>query len=260
MWIDINMFLPRKQKNILLKYTLVLLLLVSISFQFILPAFAEGLSPDREKEVKESIGHILSASEYQPAKEKPPSLLKALFDKLVELVKKIYEKLNFSKKISNFIFGKTLSPASALAINIIGVLILLGVLVLLVFFIVRNLRNSKRMRQDEDAMILSTIKDPEALEQKALEFCNKGDYKQALRFLYIALLIRLNEMNLIKIDKSKTNKQYLNEIMNNKPEIHSDVSEFTGDFNKYWYGDRNVDRIKFEFWYAKYRVLAQGGR
>jgi hypothetical protein len=127
------------------------------------------------------------------------------------------------------------------------------------FFLVRNIRASRRWKEQDDALPVNSMKLPSSVEETAVEFSRKGDYKQALRFLYIAMLLRFNEMDWIRIDKAKTNRQYVMEIMNGSFERKQEVRDFTEAFNRYWYGNRSLDRDTFEDWYEKYSLLVKGG-
>lgn len=115
------------------------------------------------------------------------------------------------------------------------------------------------MKDDED--ILLSIKSPEEILKTVEEYTAKGDYTGALRFLYIASLIKLNNSNIVKLNKSKTNKQYLAEIKLNKPELFNIFSKFTQDFNRYCYGGKVISRDKFQNWHKVYsEVISKEGR
>lgn len=220
--------------------------------------FAYIYSPANEKEVKEKLQEILSQEEFSDKKESGKNYLSSLREKIIEFFKELYEKLNVSKKMGELLFGKSVSPLQMQVLQIVALVLLVLIIVLIIYFIFRNLKNSKKIKQDEDLIILNTIKDPDVLFAKAMECKNSGDYNQALRYLYIGLLVSLNKINIIKINKSKTNKQYLMEVQNNKPDIYNTMSDFTYDFNIHWYGKKPLDETRLEFWLHRYNNLVKG--
>jgi len=143
-------------------------------------------------------------------------------------------------------------------IEIICIVLIIAFLAAIIFFIFKGLRKSRRMKEKDDTVLLTSLKDPETVESKALEYADKGDYRQAIRLLYISMLLRFNEDNIIKIDKSKTNKQYLIEMQINGFEKYDLVTEFTEIFNRCWYGNRNLQKEKFDYWFGNYTKLTRG--
>ncbi|MCX7746633.1 MAG: hypothetical protein N2645_07070 [Clostridia bacterium] len=155
--------------------------------------------------------------------------------------------------------GPIIQQQNAGVFQIIGILIIAGFAAIFLFFILRNLRFSRavQMKKDQDEIAEMILKNPDEIEQKALEFMKNGDFRQGLRFLYVTLLINLNRFNLISIDKSKTNKQYLEELYRGNYWGYDIVKEFTGEFNRCWYGNGKIDGEKFGFWYNQYSLLSK---
>jgi len=73
--------------------------------------------------------------------------------------------------------------------------------------------------------------------------------------LYLSLILKLNEQNILLINKSKTNKEYMDELRE-KDYIHFEtVMEFTRVFNRCWYGNRNLSREMFDKWISEYSSI-----
>lgn len=220
-------------------------------------------APDRQKEVREKLEGILNSDEFASA-DAPPSFLKYLadaikrfYDWFSDWLKSRFQGLQLPEDAS--VLDRQLSPEAAQTLKLIGVTIVVLLVLLLLFFLGRNLRLSRRWKEQEDELLLTSLKQPSAMEETALEHARKGDYKQALRFLYIAMLLRFNERDWIRIDKAKTNRQYVTEIMNSSFTRKQEVRDFTEAFNRYWYGNRSLDRDAFEGWHKKYSLLMEGG-
>lgn len=214
-------------------------------------------SADKE-EVKKKLEEILSSEEFSEESSKNTDLLAELRGRISEYIAELFDKLNVPGNTDVLFYGNSISAGMMLFIKIAAVVLLIAVIALIAYFIFRGLRNSIKFKKDEDSILLNTIKDPDVLMEKVAQLRNAGDFDQALRFLYIALLVKFNNLNLIKINKSKTNKQYLMEIYTSKPEIHGSVADFTNDFNVHWYGRKKVEKEKFDFWFEKYDSLIKG--
>lgn len=73
---------------------------------------------------------------------------------------------------------------------------------------------------------------------------SEGKYRLAVRLLYLRALKKLNDAEIIEWQPDKTNYNYLMEI--SKPEIKSDFSRLTLQFDYIWYGDFPIDEQKFD--------------
>ena len=241
-----------------LRYLTVFFFSAILAFQLLKTSFAGYMNPLKEDEIKNRINNILSSGEYQKQK-KGKSILEMLAEVIKDLFDWIKEKVEalIDRKIS--FPAKGLSDSTILVLKILGISILIGISFFLIYFLLRNVRMAARAKQNDDAELLSTLKNPELLEQKALEACESGEYRQGIRLLYISLLLRLNELNVIKVNKAKTNKQYLGEMLENAFIKYKDVQEFTRAFDRYWYGNRNADKKDFDYWYVRYCTLKKGG-
>lgn len=215
----------------------------------------------REDEVRERLDRILSSRDFVQS-DKTGGLLDSIAEYIKHLVEWIKEKIDALQLTPNkfSIPGRSVSPEEAFLLKIIGIFILILFVSVILFFLIRNLRWSKKLMEKEDAELLSTLKDADEVEQRALQYSMKGDYRQGLRFLYISLLLKLNESNVIRIDKSKTNKQYLIEVINSGFGMHRDFREFTQAFNEFWYGSKPIDSTVFDGWHERYSLLVKEGK
>lgn len=209
-------------------------------------------SPLNEKEVKEKLSQILS--EFDPDYAGENNLFN---EKLREFIRELLKKINPSQVLDQNLNEKSIPEGTFRVLSIIAIAVIVLILVLLLYLIFRNFTISRKVMMDEDAQILSTIKDPDVIINKAEQCIQNGDYNQALRFLYISMLLRFNELNIIRINKSKTNKQYLLEIQDSKPKVHSIVAGFTRDFNRYWYGKKELDKLEFDSLYKTYTAIVE---
>ncbi len=229
-------------------------ILVVLSMTALFSVQAKAFSPENENEVKDALSRILASGEFGE-KTKSKSFLEILHDKFIEFVKSIWEKLNITNKLESVFSGSKVSKEVMFVLQIIAIVLILAIIGLIIYFAAKKLTRSRKVRQEEDALLLNILKDPDEVYKKAFDYYNSGDYTQGLRFLYISLLIRFNDLNIIRINKAKTNKQYLNEIKENKHEVYDVMVEFTQVFNRHWYGGKNADKATFVNWNEVYSNL-----
>ncbi|RZK53770.1 MAG: DUF4129 domain-containing protein [Pedobacter sp.] len=73
---------------------------------------------------------------------------------------------------------------------------------------------------------------------------NSGNYRLAVRLLYLKTLKHLTDRNLINWQPEKTNQTYVAELGN---EVYkTDFAALTLQFEYIWYGDFYIDRDSFE--------------
>lgn len=245
------------KKNRLRFLALSFLVLLSTAV-FVPPCYGAGMRPDREQEVRDRLERILSSKEFTRPQE-GKSILEKIGEMINDFIEKIKEIVPKGKSGGYGELAGGGAPSAGLALKIFSAAIIVVFIFMLMFFIVKNFYSSGRIKRKEDAELLTMMKDSSEVEQTAMELYFKGDFRQALRFLYIAFLLRLNKLNVIKIDKSKTNKQYLKEMADNGYNRYDTAQKFTRDFNKFWYGNKSVGKARFDYWYSEYTSMIKGG-
>lgn len=216
---------------------------------------------DRSREAAEKLKEILASGEF--AEKKNLGILDyiaGMINDILDWIKQFVDKLKMPDKMP-LGTGRNITPGKMPPFTIVGVLLIIALLSVVIFFIAKNLKNSKKLAE-EDMELLTILKDSGDASGKAIDFCRKGDFRQGIRFLYLAFLIGLNEINVIRIDKSKTNKQYINEARENGYCHVDDMEGFTAVFNKCWYGGKAADMKMFDYCMDIYNHLQpeSGGR
>lgn len=80
-------------------------------------------------------------------------------------------------------------------------------------------------------------------ETEINKLIEQGKYRLAVRLLYLRTLKKLTDADIIKWQPEKTNYNYLTEITS--PNIKTDFSQLTHQFDYIWYGDFPVDAETF---------------
>lgn len=149
---------------------------------------------------------------------------------------------------------KSVAPAGAPARAAFGALSPLGWLLLsaglalvlgLLWYAVRGVRVSlRRDRAVEAAAEEASLSSSDAL-QRAHDLGRGGDYRSAVRYLYLSSLLWLDERKLLRYDRSLTNREYLAQVRNN-PDLHGRLAPVVNTFDRVWYGKRSIDGDQFE--------------
>lgn len=102
---------------------------------------------------------------------------------------------------------------------------------------------------EEDALAFT----PEDWQTRAVRLADSGDYRLAIRSLYLALLVALHRRQLIAYDEAKTNWEYETELRARLRRRRSadrapldGFNRLTSVFDLVWYGERDADRTMFE--------------
>jgi hypothetical protein len=121
------------------------------------------------------------------------------------------------------------------------------VFVLVLFFIARNL---SRNLVHEAQLAAEGNENDEALTSKsafkrAETLSMQGDYRNAIRYLYLSSLLVLDEQGLMRYDRSRTNREYLRSV-SSKPELAEPLQDVIEVFDRVWYGFEGVDEQTYQ--------------
>lgn len=85
--------------------------------------------------------------------------------------------------------------------------------------------------------------------QEAESQAQDGDFRQAVRYLYLSSLLLLEERGLLRFDRSRTNREYLRSVAG-RPELLGALQSVVDVFDRVWYGFQPLD----EAGYRRYRA------
>ncbi len=83
-----------------------------------------------------------------------------------------------------------------------------------------------------------------------------GDYRSAVRYLYLSSLLLLDERGLLRYDRSKTNREYLRSL-SNTPELSEPLNEVIDVFDNVWYGYHSLDEDTFKHYSDRVEELKE---
>ncbi|HJS55078.1 MAG TPA: DUF4129 domain-containing protein, partial [Chitinophagaceae bacterium] len=102
-------------------------------------------------------------------------------------------------------------------------------------------RSRKNILSDITLEAEEITNDPDTQFRNALR---NGNYRLAVRYLYLQSLNRLSEKKFIEINSNKTNYEYVKEVSSRK--FANEFASLTLLYEYVWYGEYPVDERLFE--------------
>lgn len=133
------------------------------------------------------------------------------------------------------------SPVSTI-FALLGSVLLLAVLVYLALSLRRSLARPVAVDDEEhdpEANLTATT----ALQQ-AGSLAQGGDYRTAVRYLYLSSLLWLDERGVMRYDRALTNREHLNRLPADAT-LHAHLQPIVETFDQVWYGNAPLDAAGF---------------
>jgi hypothetical protein len=92
--------------------------------------------------------------------------------------------------------------------------------------------------------------------KKAQGLADAGDYRTAVRYLYLSSLLMLDERGLLRYDRSQTNREYLRSVAH-LPQLAALLREVIEVFDRVWYGYYPLDEITYAEYATRVAELRQ---
>ncbi|MFZ6031323.1 MAG: DUF4129 domain-containing protein [Chloroflexota bacterium] len=147
----------------------------------------------------------------------------------------------------------TASPATIL-LSFFAVLVFAA----LSFFVLRDLFTALVTESDlagEDEAGAIPLNAESAL-RRAQELSRGGDYRSAVRYLYLSSLLLLEERGLLRYDRSKTNREVLRSV-SDQPELKKPLQNVVEVFDQVWYGYQELEPSDYERYEADVRQIKE---
>ena len=165
---------------------------------------------------------VLARPEFQPQAPQQPSWFEELWERFQQWL---------NEQLSRIGLRNVRLPNLNWAITLVGVMVLAAV----VFFFIRTLRANLVSHQDlEEAINGGKLSSSSALKQ-AQQLAAGADYRSAVRYLYLAAVLSLDERGLLRFDKALTNREVLRQT-STREQLKSDLRPVVETFDRVWYG------------------------
>ncbi len=160
-----------------------------------------------------------------------PDWLTKLYDSITNFINRV------ALGIVNFVYQwRTVLKIAALILFVLSL-----------FFISRGLSRSlaKEAQLDTEDNESDELLTSKGAFKRAETLSTQGDYRNAIRYLYLSSLLVLDEQGLMRYDRSRTNREYLRSVAS-KPEVANPLRAVIDVFDRVWYGFEGVDEETYQ--------------
>ena len=192
---------------------------------------------------------ILAQAEFQWQADDQPSPLALLWQRLLGY---------FWDFISRFLPEEAVITADNALIRYLFTTLGSLILILALAFIFRELLLNL---VDESELTADLETDLEILTadtalNRAQTLSAGGDYRTAVRYLYLSSLLLLDERGLLRYERSQTNREYLRSIAH-LPTLAAILHDVIEVFDQVWYGYQSLDQASYAQYAARVAELRQ---
>lgn len=93
------------------------------------------------------------------------------------------------------------------------------------------------------------------LAASARAIADRGDFRAAIRKLFVALIYQLDERDIVRLRAEATNREYL-ALVRSLGKLYPVMTEMTDTFERVWYGDAPIDRAGYDAFEILYKQAA----
>jgi hypothetical protein len=191
----------------------------------------------------ESLSRILAQPEFQwkEPNSEPQSALEKLWQRIQKELGLLGSQL-FDSEGANIIFG-----AGAVLLLAAMLLVLLRKVL---FGFVAEARLAPRARTGDEYL------SADSAFKRAQDLSLGGDYRSAVRYLYLSALLLLEERGLLSYDRTKTNREYLLSLRD-QPELETPLQQVVEVFDRVWYGYQPLGDQDYHYYERQVGKLRQ---
>ncbi|MFN8412949.1 MAG: DUF4129 domain-containing protein [Anaerolineales bacterium] len=206
---------------------------------------------------KKQLGQVFSTKDLDPLHtilarpefiwaEQTPSPLNTLLQKILDALNRLLNRIFGNNPISANISTTTFSIIAAIILAIV----LIFVFRTLFKDFIKEAQLSSEEGEGNEPLT------SEAAFDKAQTLSRGGDYRSAVRYLYLSSLLLMDERGVLRYDRSKTNREYLRSV-SNSPDLAKPLGEVIEVFDNVWYGYHTVEEETFKHYRDRVEELKE---
>lgn len=193
------------------------------------------------------IQDILNSPEYSHLRTKEKGIFDSFYERLVKWLEDlILDAFGGEGYIQGD--GKFVS-------SLFVIFIIVAVIALIIFILFKTKRSYGRRPKDILGEKIHGDTTPLSLRTRVEEALRQGDYREAVRLQYIALLLLLHEGKFLYLEDSMTNYEIYIKLKNNNFHSLDAFAYIMEVFNSVWYGNKKFTSLDYEGFKEKNQVL-----
>ncbi len=218
---------------------------------------ADAAASSEVADPRDKIREILSRPAYQPEQETAVgAFVKKVLRKVRGFVGEVYSALT---RLLERLFG---ASANGGWISNLVLIVVLAAAVIVAARLARRLRRPQNKRKKTRLVLGEEIAadgTSRELAEAGLAAARAGDFRTAVRKLYVSLLYELSERNLIELEDSATNHEYLSKA-SRLSGLAGPMRYLTDRFDYVWYGMFQSSEDDFAAYLARYEEAMERAR
>lgn len=200
----------------------------------------------------ETIEGILSRPEYRHLKGGFLDFIQGIKDFINEWIMKMLD-----RAFSNLSNAPAISDRLSTIFMIIGLLIIIAIIIFIIVKMNKTFDKKTSIREILGEKIDEGIT-PRGLRSRGEGFIKKGDFRQGIRYDFIAILLLMHEKNLLYLDETKTGEEIYNYLRKNKFEMSAHFKKLVKIFNSSWYGYKPFNQRLYDEWNSTMDLIWNG--
>ena len=144
----------------------------------------------------------------------------------------------------------------ARAVAVIGVAVLAAAVALTLMRVAGELTADSALDGEDDGF--GTPLTADAALRRAQEFSAGGDYRTAVRYLYLSSLLLLEQHGVLRYDRALTNREVLRRVAHD-PTLAAVLQDVVDVFDRVWYGYQPLDEVTYQRYAAAVDTLKRYG-
>lgn len=211
-----------------------------------------NLTIPTKPEFDEAVREVLKKPGYRHLTGGFLDFIKRMKDGIKEWLLGIIE-----KTFSNLENAPEISENLSVIFMIIGLLLIIAIIVFIIIRVSKTFDKRASIRE----ILGEKIDDratPLSLRERAQEFIQGRDFRQAIRYDFIAVLLLMHEKNILFLDETKTGGEIYGYLRKNKFEKAALFKQLVGIFNAAWYGHKPLEQSLYDEWSSTLNLIWNG--
>ncbi|MCM1990653.1 hypothetical protein [Oceanirhabdus seepicola] len=195
-----------------------------------------------DKEIfNEAMDKVINSYEHRGLRFNPMNWIKDLLNSIIE-------------KIMNFILKrgtlgiKSSESAKGLSVALISIAVI--IVICLMCIVIYKMKKRVKGNIDIHSILGEEIDENttyDILKEKMNEYEKLGEFRQAVRIMFIAIIFRMHEEGMLTLEECKTNKEIYENLKKSNVDFIDEFRELSNVFNEVWYGYK-INKDKFTKW------------
>jgi hypothetical protein len=207
---------------------------LDVHLQALDEATARDLAPERQK-----LEEILSRAEFrEPGENGVARFMRELRERIGRALQTLLEALFGSERGAAFDSGLRIVVLAA------GGVALLLLVRAVAQALARRKRPAKRKKKGKKSVLGEEIEETTTaadIVTSARALAARGEHREAVRKLFVALLYQLDERGLVRLRAEATNREYV-ALVRDVARLYPIMGTLADTFDRVWYGHEEIDR------------------